>query len=149
MNNDFYIQVKEHLTNQDVKLYFLQFDMRNENTEKVPILNGMKLSIQGKTMDDLMEIFDKTKEYLFSSNLSFKFGTRKLIESDDKEQKTKLLTVYMNSNTDFNEVAETIYNLLIDYKGWYDIKDKKSYQHYAGAVWYRNDRDSDGNYIPV
>ena len=50
---------------------------------------------------------------------------------------------------DYLEVAEAIYTLIKDYKGWHNIKTPTSYKHYAGAVFYRNDRNEYGDYIPA
>lgn len=112
--------------------------------------NGMKISIQGKSIEDSIFLFSKLKDYLYSNDIPFKVVTSKRYDLRDvnKEQSYKAMTIYNVDGSDFFTVCEDIYSLLIDYKGWFDIKTPTNYNHYAGGLFFRNDRDEYGNYIP-
>ena len=122
--------------------YFLSFNGR-------PSKNGMKLSIQGKTLEDAVELYNLVGPYLQQNNVAFKLGTPRLIAKNDPIQSKKLLTIYVPDDVEFNKFAEDIYRKIKKYKGWYNIKTPPKYQHYAGGIFYRNDRDEFGNYIPA
>lgn len=109
---------------------------------------GWKLSLQGKTVEDAIYLFDSLNEFLKDNNIPFKMGTQNLI-SRNTEQSTKLMTVYVPNGINVKDLAEEVYSRISTYKGWYDIKTKEGYNHYAGAVFYRNDRNANGVYIPA
>jgi hypothetical protein len=123
--------------------YFIQ--IHGDST----MYQGNKVSIQGKTIDDAMYLYDNLIALLGSTKSNFKFGTNILINCDNEEQKTKLLTIYVPDNVDTKSFAELVYLNIKDYEGGEDIPTKKSYTHYKNAIYYRNDRDEDGNYIPA
>ena len=125
------------------RVYFIPFRGR-------PSESGWKLSLQGKTTDDAKELYKLLGSWLNSNNVAYKIGTSKLInQTQRKEQQTKLLTIYVPDDEDLMDFAEKVYKKVKRYKGWYNIKTPTSYKHYAGAVFYRNDRDSSGKYIPA
>jgi hypothetical protein len=66
-----------------------------------------------------------------------------------KEQSHKVMTIYIPNQFNRFEFAEQIYSMIMDYKGWYNINTPSSYEHFAGGVFMRNDRDNAGNYIPA
>lgn len=109
--------------------------------------NGWKLSLQGKSVEDSLELYNLVGQYLIDNAISFKVGTRKRIEHTHPEQSKKVMTIYCPNDMDIKDLAEHIYSLTMDYKGWYDIKCPTSYKHYAGCVYYRNDRDEYGTYL--
>lgn len=113
-----------------------------------PSDNGMKLSIQGRTIDDAVELFEKLSPFLRQNSIAFKVGTNYLINMNHPTQSTKLMTIYVPNDVEFEELAEEIYKKIMNYKGWKNIKTPPKYQHYAGGIFYRNDRDEDGKYIP-
>lgn len=110
--------------------------------------SGWKLSIQGKSVQDAMFLYDNLKGLLYSTNIPFKVGTQRLIDRKD-EQSTKLMTIYIPNGIDVKFFAELVYRNISNYKGWHDIKHKESYEHYAGGIFFRKDRGYDGIYIPV
>lgn len=111
------------------------------------VSDGWKLSIQGKTVQDVLFLYENLKGLLFHSRCSFKIGTQKLIDLKHPQQSTKLMTIYVPNGVDVKSFAELVYLNIMDYKGGQDIKTPKSYEHYANAIYFRNDRDEKGNYI--
>ena len=122
---------------------FIFFDGSRDN------YSGLKLSLQGKTTDDAKELYTLLGDWLKSKNVPFKVGTSRLINSKNVEQRTKLMTIYVPNNEDITDFMEQVYTRVRSYKGWHDIPLKNLYQHYAGAVYYRNDRDENDEYIPA
>lgn len=113
------------------------------------VTNGWKLSIQGKTIEDALFLYNRLLPLLKASQASYKLGTAKLINGNHPQQKHKLLTVYIPNGVDAKSFAELCYLNINDYKGGQDIKQPDSYEHYAGAIYFRNDRNEDGQYIPA
>lgn len=111
--------------------------------------NGNKISIQGKSINDSKFLYDRLFKYLDHNKIPFKIATNTRYMSKHKEQRYKAMTIYCPDNYDFQTLCEDVYTRIIDYKGWYDIKTPKSYKPYAGGVFFRNDRDEYGNYIPA
>ena len=111
--------------------------------------NGNKISIQGKNTGDSIFLFKKLNGYLHANNIPFKLATinRYALLNTNKEQSHKAMTIYCPDGFDFKKLCEEIYSLSIDYKGWFDIKTPTSYTHYAGGLFFRNDRDQNGIYI--
>jgi hypothetical protein len=120
--------------------------------------NGWKLSIQGKSLDDSLFLWDRLHTMFEEMSIPYKMGTAKrlnLITNRDnikREQGYKIMTIYIPniySETEDNLMtfAEEVYSKIRDYKGWHDIKLPTSYKHYAGGVFYRNDRNENGEYI--
>ena len=115
--------------------------------------SGLKISIQGKTIDDVMYIYDKLGKYLYDNDIGFKIATQKCFNRYDKdnpvlrEQCRKAFTIYHNDTIDFKQLCEDIYNLIPEYKGWYDIPTPTDYEHYAGGLFIRNSYDENGNYL--
>ena len=110
--------------------------------------NGWKISIQGKSIDDAAFLYDSLSSYLKGSNIPFKVGTAKRINSSNKMQSKKVVTIYCPNSMDVNDLAEKVYELTLDYKGWYNVSTPSYYSHYAGGLFIRNDR-SNGQYIPA
>ena len=67
----------------------------------------------------------------------------------NNQQSTKLMTIYIPNSLDVLFFAELVYRAIPNYKGWYDIKTPSAYEHYAGGIFFRNDRDANGIYIPA
>lgn len=109
--------------------------------------NGWKLSLQGKSIEDTIELFSKLEQFLSLQSIDFKVATHKRINHSNKEQSHKVLTIYVPDHINVENLAESVYSLTKDYKGWQNIKTPTSYEHYAGCVFIRNDRDEHGNYI--
>jgi len=115
----------------------------SENTD-----TGYKLSLQGKSTKDAAELYSLLKDYLYRNNIPFKVATCMRTESDNKEQRRKVMTIYIPNQMNVYDVAEEVYTLSMSYKGWHDIKTPTSYEHYAGCVFVGNDRVN-GQYIPA
>jgi hypothetical protein len=113
--------------------------------------NGMKISIQGKSIEDSIFLFGRLSEYLYSNNIPFKVATSRRFDLVDtnKEQSHKAMTIYCVDGSDFSQLCEDVYSLTLDYKGWQDIKTPTSYEHYAGGLFFRNDRNANGVYVPA
>lgn len=111
--------------------------------------NGWKISIQGKTLDDVIFLYDRLHVYLTHHEIPFKIGTKKRLTNSNKEQARKIFTIYCPNNMDLNKLCETIYTLIDGYKGWQNIPTPTSYEHYAGGLFIRNDRDKYGSYKPA
>jgi hypothetical protein len=114
---------------------------------------GWKISIQGHCIADSLFLISKLYEYLVSNEIPFKSGTparfalSKVKDKRHFEQSKKAMTIYCPDVMDIKDLCEKIYSLIVDYKGWHSIKTPTSYEHYAGGVFFRNDRDSKGAYI--
>jgi hypothetical protein len=112
--------------------------------------DGWKVSIQGRTVEHAVELVNKLVPLIYSTKSHFKIGTKKLIDlGRDHEQSTKLLTIYVPNGVDGKSYAELVRLNLSGYTGAADIEEKKGYIKHAEGIFYRNDRDSFGEYIPV
>lgn len=124
--------------------YFVNFPGDTINTE------GWKISIQGKSLDDVVYLVEHLFPLLSSTHVFYKIGTQKLIDlGEDHEQSTKLMTIYLPNGVDPRSFAELVRINLGDYHGGDGIDYKKSYVKYCEGVFFRNDRDANGNYIPA
>jgi hypothetical protein len=112
-----------------------------------PVSNGFKLSIQGESLEDSAFLYERLIGFLEGSKCSFKFGTNRLINSGHPQQSKKLLTIYMPNDVDVESLAELVYLKIIDYTGGDKVKQPDSYTHYKNAIYFRNDRDENGEYI--
>lgn len=127
---------------------FIQYNGEAETDD------GWKLSIQGKTLDDSMYLYDNLITFLISSKCWFKFATKRLInyeftDEKRKQQANKLLTIYIPNGVDPKSFAELVHLHIKDYSGGDDVKQPDSYEHYKNAIYYRNDRTENGEYIPA
>ena len=111
--------------------------------------NGWKLSIQGKSINDSLFLYRRLDAYLLDNNVPFKVATQMRYNLSDREQSKKAMTIYCPDSIEIKVLAEDIYCLIMDYKGWYDIKTPTSYENWAGGVFFRNDRNEYGVYIPA
>jgi len=115
--------------------------------------NGLKISIAGKKIEDVFEIYDRLYNWLLSKGITFKIATNKRVTIPNSEQSKKLLTIYVPneySDEDFQNLLAEIETRLSGYKGWHDIKlPLNLYQVYSGGIQFRNDRDENGEYIPA
>tara|TARA_R110000796_G_scaffold27712_2_gene76189 strand:+ start:1178 stop:1612 length:435 start_codon:yes stop_codon:yes gene_type:complete len=116
------------------------------------VSDGWKLSIQGKTLDDSMYLYNELIGFLMITKCSFKFATKRLInyeftDEKRKQQSNKLLTIYIPNGVDPKSFAELVYLHIEDYTGGDDVKHPDTYEHYKNAIYYRNDIDEEGNYI--
>lgn len=109
--------------------------------------DGFKLSIQGNTLDDSMYLVEHVVPFLVKAGITFKLATKRLIDYKHDQQSHKLLTIYSPNHIPITEMAEMVYKLMDDYKGGDNVKQPESYTHFKNAIYYRNDRDENGNYI--
>lgn len=123
------------------------YDYFVQHNGEANVTDGWKLSIQGKTLDDAMYLYGNLSDFLLISKCSFKFGTKKLIECNVEEQRTKLLTIYIPNGVEPKSFAELVYLQIKDYEGGEDIIPKNLYTHHKNAIYYRNDRDEYGEYV--
>jgi hypothetical protein len=128
--------------------FFGRYDLPHKGK---PSTNGMKLSILGKTVEDIYKVYGLLKPYLHKNRITYKVATRKRVEQATPPQNYKIMTIYIPDGESWSEIAEDVSQLLHKgrYKGWHNIPTPPLYQHYANAVFYRNDRDSSGAYIPA
>lgn len=110
--------------------------------------NGWKISIQGKRVEDIVYLYSRLRDYLDDNNVPFKIATKKRLDIKG-EQGNKAMTIYCPNGTRIKDLAQDVYRLIKDYKGWWDVKTPHGYDHYAGGLFIRNDRDEYGNYIPA
>lgn len=118
-----------------------------------------KLSLQGKTVEDAIELMNLIKDYLLSENIEFKVGTKarfdmRYLKIGNKEemdrlteQSYKAVTIYCPISIEIKDLANKISELIKNYKGHEGVLCPKSYTHYKGAVYYRKDTDENGEYI--
>lgn len=126
-------------------LYFLQV---HGNTEHY---DGWKLSIQGKTLDDVVFLAEKLQKLLDYTDATYKYGTQKLIDYKHPQQSTKLLTIYIPNSMNVNEYAKLVETELRGYTGAEGIETPQSYTPFSKelGIYYRNDRTECGEYIPA
>lgn len=140
----------KNMTNEEFrKALEKSWDYFIQHNGTARVYEGWKLSIQGKGIDDAVYLYEHLVPFLLISKASFKFGTQRLYTCDNEEQKTKVLTVYIPDGVDAKSFAELCYLHIKDYEGGEDIPAKVSYTHYKNAIYYRNDRTEDGQYIPA
>lgn len=113
--------------------------------------NGWKISIQGKTVTDSIFLYERLSSWLIGLDIPFKVATinRYSLRNNNKEQSFKAMTIYCPNGVDINWLCEEVYSSITDYKGWRDIKTPTGYEHYAGGLFFRNDRNENGVYIPA
>lgn len=113
--------------------------------------NGWKISIQGKTVGDSIFLYERLGAFLMSNDVPFKIATinRYALRNKNPEQSFKAMTVYCPNGFDFSVLCEEVYSRTMDYKGWWSVNTPTSYEHYAGGLFIRNDRDESGAYLPA
>jgi hypothetical protein len=115
-----------------------------------PSKKGNKISIVGKSLNDAYDVCNRLHNWLSIKNIAHKIATQKRINHSNYEQSKKVLTIYVPDNTDPFTLMLKIECLMKGYKGWHDIKlPFTNYEHYSNAIFFRNDRDDSGNYIPA
>lgn len=116
---------------------------------------GWKLSLQGHSVEDAAYLFETLHDLLATERISFKVGTQRRVNllkspsEKERQQGHKLMTIYCPSDLDIMQLAAMVYEKISQYTGWHNVKLPNSYQHYAGAVFYRNDRNPYGQYVPA
>lgn len=143
-----HIKLFESFSMEDIIInanrYDIQFNSDRESS------NGNKISIVGKTIKDVLDIYNRTHQWLDNKNIPYKIATRKRIEHSNYEQSKKIMTVYVPDDMDNFYLMLRLEYLLKGYTGWHDIKlPFKGYEHYSNGIFFRNDRDNYGNYIPA
>jgi hypothetical protein len=135
------MDIRNHITNA------ARYDVAMHATSNTD--NGWKISIQGKSVEDSFFLYERLSRYLVENDVPFKVATDKRYADSDKEQSRKAMTIYCPNEIGFMGLCEDVYSRIMDYKGWHDIKTPTSYQHYAGGLFFRNDRGENGEYIPA
>lgn len=112
--------------------------------------NGWKLSIVGKSDSDVQFLYDKLHKWLSLKDIAHKFATSKRVQHKDYEQSKKLVTIYVPNDMDVKDLALKVESLIKGYKGWQGIKlPFRGYEHFSNGIFFRNDRNADGEYIPA
>lgn len=118
-----------------------------------------KISIQGNDVEDSIELYDLLIEYFDEKQVYFKVATATRFNAINieprnekeafmlKEQSKKAMTVYCPKNIEIIELCKEVKKRLITYKGFVGVSDPTSYKKYSEGIYYRNDRDEDGNYV--
>jgi hypothetical protein len=131
-----------------------------------PHYNGMKLSIQGKSVQDIIDAYSALFEYLDREQIAHKVATSKRINSASGPQKHKIITIYIPDEAvglniygdqvptkpeGWRAIAEEVSTRLhrAGYTGWHGVRTPPKYEHYSNAVFFRNDRDDKGSYVPA
>lgn len=109
---------------------------------------GYKFTIVGKTVEDALFLLEKIGSFCAKINIDFKVGTKTLIDKQIPEQSFKLLTIYLNENTNRLQLEDDIIYLLKGYKGYEGIELKYS-ESIVDGLYFRKDTDEYGNYIPA
>ena len=143
-----HIKLFETYSMEDILMNANKYDIQfNDGRDSS---NGDKISIVGKKMKDVFDIYNRLHQWLDNKNITYKVATNKRVSHENYEQSKKLMTIYVPNDMDFKFLLLRIDYLLKGYNGWYDIKlPFKGYSHYSGGVFYRNDRDEYGSYIPA
>jgi hypothetical protein len=108
---------------------------------------GWKVSIQGKTVEDAIYLIDRLVILFGVTRVFYKIGTQALINCSNPEQTTKLITVYLPKGVAPESYCELIRNCIPDYTGADTIGEKVGYTKHSPGIFFRNDRDSSGNYV--
>lgn len=146
--------IRKYLNENDISDNML----KSLNTDKLsdlsfnglPSKKGWKISIAGKKMEDVYDLYSRLHNWLDNHNIAHKISTKKRVESGVFEQNRKLFTIYVPDNTNINDLLIKIEYLLKGYNGWYGIKlPFKGYEVYSGGISFRNDRNEHGVYIPA
>lgn len=120
-----------------------------------------KVSVQGNTVEDSIEILMKLKDYLMEKGIIFKAATKtrfdygkrykpedsERVKNQHIEQSKKAMTIYCPNEMNILDLAEDIKNLLTDYKGYEGVKDPSSYEKFSDGIYIRKDIDENGRYI--
>jgi hypothetical protein len=142
--------IKEQQLNDRVKRLLNANSVFDINFNGLPSLKGEKISIVGKSMEDVYDLCDRLNSWLSNKNIAHKIATSKRVNNSDYEQSKKLVTIYVPDDMDKHKLMLQLEYLLKGYEGWHDIKlPFKGYENYSGAIFFRNDRDEGGNYIPA
>lgn len=107
---------------------------------------GWKYTIVANTMEDYLWLYVQIGSYLRRIEQPFKVGTSKLLNSNDKEQSVKCITIYITKKTNVEYLLDDLKHFLRGYNP--NIKLKYS-EHVWGPIWKRQDRDEYGSYIPA
>ena len=135
-------------TEQLVELLNDSYDFFIQINGSASISDGWKLSIQGTSMDDVVYLFDNLKSLLHATRASYKFATKRLLNYGG-EQSTKVLTIYIPNGVTPESYAELVRLNIRTYKGAKGIDVKNSYTKYSEGIFFRNDRNENGVYIPA
>jgi hypothetical protein len=108
---------------------------------------GWKLSLQGKNVIDALYLYNKLIPLLSETQTPYKIATENRFLHHHPEQSKKAMTIYVRDDHDVKDFAEKVYNLISDYDGHNGVAHPTSYEHYKSAIYFRNDRDENGNYI--
>jgi hypothetical protein len=152
--------VKVGCTKRDVNLFenINEPMLKSLNSEKIfdinfsglPSKNGDKISIIGKSMADVYELYNRLHNWLENHNIAHKIATKKRVTNNNYEQSKKLVTIYVPDNIDIKKLLIKIEYLLKGYTGWNNIKTPfNGYEHYSNGIYFRNDRNEYGEYIPT
>ena len=129
------------------------------NTSKKPDISfggkdsseGNKISIVGNSVEDAYELYDRLHKWLYDRKIAHKIGTRGRVEHPNPIQSKKLMTIYSPNGANFDRLLSIVGNMLNGYKGWEGVQGTpfNGYEKYADGMYFRNDRDEHGEYIPA
>lgn len=132
----------------DLKVYF---------REQRKFDKGWKLSIQGCSVEDSIFFIDHLYSWFQDEHISSKIATTKRYKLKERkenvqyytEQSHKALTIYCPNDMDVIELGNIIYEKLsaAGYTGWDDVPAPSGYTLIKGGVYFRNDRNENGEYI--
>lgn len=123
------------------------YDFFIQHNGQANVTEGWKISIQGNTLDDAEYLYENLIPLLVVTKASFKFATKRLIEYGHPQQSHKILTIYIPNKVDAESFCALVLLNIGDYTGGDNVAPPTSYKHYANAIYFRNDRDENGEYI--
>ena len=110
--------------------------------------SGEKFTIIGDTVDSAIWLLEKVGLFMLRIGVGFKVATRRQIETQNAEQRLKLLTVYLSPTVDKELLMDDLKWLLRDYNGHIGLSLQYS-THLGGAIYQRNDTTPEGDYTPA
>lgn len=127
-------RIKKLLSNK--KEFGIEFPGQSSN-------NGWTISILGKSLEDSIDLWKRLHDYLLQKDIAHEFSTLKRIKHKNKEQSSKLLTIYIPDGLSINQIAPELQKKLQGYKSWQDVKTPSDCEHWGNAIFFRKG----GNYI--
>ncbi len=152
-------ELEDFLRNKDLHLFHPIFSHDVHLNINQNASNGWKVSLQGDTVEDSIILNDLLYEFFNQKNIYYKvatktrFDSRKIKNENEEiiryygEQSHKAMTIYCPDNMDILDLCAEIEKRITSYDGYKDVKTPKNYKRYTDVIYYRNDKDLNGEYI--
>lgn len=136
---------------KNIRSGLIGFDV---NIDGKPCSNGWKISIQGKCVEDSIELLNMMFDYLSEYKVAYKVATSTRFNYMNegntlrhREQSRKAFTIYCPNDIPIARLCKEINFLTRNYTGWTLVSMPTSYTHYSGGLYFRCDMDEDNLYI--